>query len=240
MKLIDITGQKFGRLTVLHKLPPRSGGGSDWRCRCDCGAEFTAIGSNIRKGDTRSCGCLAVERASQMGADKEFIAKRSLAVTAHGHKRRSGTTAEYRTWLGIKRRCQDVRHKDYSNWGGRGITVCDRWDRSFESFLADMGPRPAGHSIDRIDPRSGYSPENCRWATAQQQGDTKRSNIAVIVDGLEFPTLAAACRHFGVNTSVANERIKAGIDVAIAVSHSGRLSARRSKESYLPKAKRGA
>lgn len=238
MKLIDISGQKFGRLTVLHKLPPRDNGGSNWLCRCECGAEFTAIGSNIRKGDTRSCGCLAAEWSKHLGSNKEFISKRAAAVTLHGHKRRGGMTAEYRTWLGIKRRCHDVGYKDYANWGGRGIAVCERWDESFECFLADMGPRPPGHSIDRINPQGDYSPENCRWATAQQQGETKRSNIAVTVNGVSFPTLASACRHFGVGTTVANFRIKAGIDVATAVSHTGRLPPRRSKESYLPKAKR--
>lgn len=233
MKLIDITGLRFGRLAVLSKSErPRM-----WECQCDCGNITMATGTNLRSGSTRSCGCLAAEWAQQLGANKEFIAKRSGKVTTHGHKRRNSISPEYRTWLGMKRRCGDTNYKDYPNWGGRGIRVCGRWDESFEAFLSDMGARPSTqHSIDRIDPNLDYAPDNCRWATATEQGaENKRSNIAVTVGAMTFQSVYAAARHFGVNPDVALRRISDGIDPATAVSHVGRLPARRSKESYLPK-----
>jgi len=140
----------------------------------------------------------------------------------------------------MKRRCYDGTYKDFPNWGGRGIGVCDRWRDSFDSFLADMGPRPSStHSIDRLDPDGHYAPENCRWATAAEQGsENKRTNIAVTVGGRTFDSLAAACRHFGVPLTAAWMRIQAGIDPATAVSHVGRMPARRTRESYLAVAKR--
>lgn len=230
MKLIQMTAMRFGRLVVAEKsIEPRM-----WRCVCDCGASKLVAGSNLRNGSIRSCGCLAMERASAMGANRDYIAKRSASVTRHGHKRRGAVSAEYRTWLGMKRRCEDASYKDYPNWGGRGIVVCERWRESFDLFLADMGPRPSrSHSIDRKDSNGPYSPGNCRWATAAGQGETKRTNVAVTARGRSFESLAAACRHFGVSVSVASMRIRAGIDAETAVSHVGRLPARRSRESYL-------
>lgn len=239
MKLIDIAGQKFGRATVLRKGAPRKTGGSNWVCQCDCGVEFVAIGSNLRNGSTTSCGCAAKEWAKRLGSNKEYITRRAEKLVKHGGKRRSGMSAEYRTWLGMKRRCYDQRCKDYPNWGGRGIAVCARWLHDFRAFLEDMGMRPAGCSIDRLDPNKDYSPENCRWATVTEQGgEHKRTNRKLTVDGLSFDSIAAACRHFGVATSVANMRIYSGIPVEIAVKETGRLKPRRSKESYLPKSRR--
>jgi hypothetical protein len=170
-----------------------------------------------------------------MGANRSFVAKRSATVTKHGHKKKSGPTPEYRTWLGMKRRCYDEKYKDFPGWGGRGITVCDRWNESFEAFLEDMGSRPSSkHSIDRLDPNGNYSPENCRWADQQQQGgENKRTNIKVTALGINFDSIAAACRHFGVSVTVAWMRIQSGIDPATAVSHVGRMKSRRDKKSYI-------
>ena len=96
----------------------------------------------------------------------------------HGHKTGAGPSAEYRTWLGMKRRCTDVKFKDYANWGGRGISVCDRWNKSFEAFLEDMGPKPSQeHQIDRLNPNDNYHPGNCRWATRQQNSSENRRDI---------------------------------------------------------------
>lgn len=189
-------------------------------CVCDCGVTFTAIGSNIRKGDTKSCGCLAIEWAQTMGSNKDFIALRARSLITHGHKRKSGATPEYKTWLGMKRRCYDKKCKDYPNWGGRGIRVCDEWNESFEAFLRDMGPRPVGpYSIDRLDPNGDYALGNCRWATIQQQGaENHRSNVEVCVDGVVYPSVAAAARLFGVKVSTAWMRIYDGWDVARAVT----------------------
>lgn len=240
MKLIDMTGQVFGRLTVLTKSAPRKSGGSDWVCLCACGVEFIAMGSNIRQGHTRSCGCLASENARAMGANPAFIARRAAKVTKHGHARRSGDSPEYAVWLGMKSRCANPTDADYPGWGGRGVKVCERWALSFEAFFVDMGPRPSlRHSIDRYPNNDGhYEPGNCRWATKLQQGEARRDLLPVIVNGVAYPSRSEACRLFGVSPSVAHMRIEAGIDPSIAVSTPGRMKSRRSRESYLPKSRR--
>jgi hypothetical protein len=239
MKLIDIKGQKFGRLLVLEKdEAPKM-----WKCVCDCGNITYTTGSNLRKvgrGGLKSCGCYGKEWGSYMGSKKEFIEKRINGITKHGNKRKSGATVEYRTWLNMKRRCYDEKCKDFMNWGGRGIGVCDRWVNDFQAFLDDMGKRPEGnYSIDRIDPNKDYSPENCRWATMQQQGgENRRGLVPVTVNGIYFRTVKHACLHFGVGVSTALQRIYAGIDPAEAVSRTSRLKSRRTRESYTRKSSR--
>lgn len=223
MKLIDIKGQKFGRLLVLEKSPtPRM-----WRCVCDCGNEVLVTGPNLRQ-HTKSCGCLKLDWAAEMGSNKTFIAERSTKITKHGAKRRGAATVEYKTWLGMKRRCYDTKYKDFPNWGGRGIRVCERWLHDFTAFLSDMGPRPEGkYSIDRKDPNGDYEPKNCRWVLDSTQGsENKRSNIPVVVGELRFDSIASARRHFGVSQSKAYMRIAAGIDPSVAVSTVERLKPR--------------
>ncbi len=159
--------------------------------------------------------------------------------TIHGHRTGSGKSPEYKTWLGMKERCYRVKHKDYPRWGGKGIRVCERWLHSFANFLDDMGPKPGPeYSIDRLNPALDYGPDNCRWATPQQQGAENKSDlIPVEVAGIQFPSIAAACRHFGILQTTVNNRMKAGIPVAEAF-FVGRLKARRTRESYLRKDRR--
>jgi hypothetical protein len=233
MKLIDKTGNRYGKLLVLRKHEtPRM-----WLCVCDCGNEKLVTGSNLASGAIRSCGCLATQWASSMGSNPEYIHRRSEKLVKHGEKRRSGATVEYKTWLVMKRRCYDEKYKDFETWGGRGIRVCERWRNSFPAFLKDMGRRPEGSfSIDRKNENRDYSPDNCRWATPLQQGEHMRPNIQVSYGGVEFFSLKEACRVLGLPYQTIFSRVKYGYSLHDALSIGAkRAKPRRSRESYLRK-----
>lgn len=150
-------GERFGRLTVTGEERDSQSGGWFLTCRCDCGAVMATRKQSLRSGHTSSCGCL----------HKDVQAKRLLK---HGRAR----SPLYVTWASMHQRCENPKSTAYYLYGGRGITVCERWN-SFENFCADMGERPSPtHSIDRRDNDKGYSPENCRWATKKQQAQNTR------------------------------------------------------------------
>jgi hypothetical protein len=159
MKALDISGHRFGRLTAIS-VSRSSSQGRFWLCKCDCGKECVVVLGNLRRGKARSCGCLHRDVMSAM-------------LRAHGHAPRSGLSRTYVSWYAMLTRCDNAKQKTYGYYGGRGISVCDRW-RSFDSFLADMGERPSGLSLDRIDPDGDYTKANCRWATRQMQSTNRR------------------------------------------------------------------
>lgn len=161
MRLIDLVGQRFGRLTVVGRADNDLHGHVRWDCLCDCGNTSTVLASNLKR-TTQSCGCLARE-LRPVNAARQF--------TKHGMYQ----SPEYRAWQNMRERCNNPNHPQFKDWGGRGISVCDRWMDSFEAFYADVGPRP-GHrlSLDRIDNDGNYEPGNVRWATHSQQMKNRR------------------------------------------------------------------
>jgi len=157
MKLIDLSGMKFGKLTVL-RLSMKGAAITKWLCRCDCGNELSVHSSNLRYGKTKSCGCSTYETPHHY-------------VHGYAGDRR---ISEYKIWCAMKRRCFNSLDKCFPGWGGRGITVCDRWKESFTNFLEDVGRRPEGMSLHRIDNEGNYEPGNARWASAEEQSKNRR------------------------------------------------------------------
>lgn len=192
-KTIDLTGQRFGKLVVLKQgpsleLPDGRIGQAQWECLCDCGNKTLVRGQGLRSGNTQSCSCLRSEVTRQK-------------FTIHGNAKRSQTTKEYQIWCGIKTRCFDENSERHQDYGGRGITMCDRWKNDFTAFLSDMGPCPSGHSIDRYPNNNGhYEPGNCRWATASQQARNTRCSIFVDHEGARW-NLADLAEHLGLHYS---------------------------------------
>jgi hypothetical protein len=192
-RLINLTGRTFGRWTVLG-YAGRDGDSHSWQCRCACGTQRNVRGSNLRKGISRSCGCL-------LG---DVLQKRNLK---HGHRTNKAFSPEWLSWSNMIRRCKPGGHKHYA---GRGVKVCQRWRNSFSAFLSDMGMKPFPRAmIERENNDGDYTPENCRWATNKEQSRNRRNNRPVTVNGVTAPVVVHAER-FGIKYRTALARLVYG------------------------------
>lgn len=173
---IDRTGERVGRLVIVRPSETRMYGRKSYLCVCDCGNEIVVPGSSVREGKTTSCGCLQSEKTAEANA----------ARAKHGHARqgkenRRQTTPEYRSWKAMLERIRNLNAPNYHLYGGRGITICERWqgENGFNNFLSDMGERPEGMTLDRINNDGNYEPSNCRWADAKRQSNNRRNTPAL-------------------------------------------------------------
>ncbi len=190
---ISLIGRQFGKLKVIADAEPcrTSGGVSVLRvqCLCKCGSLKIVRCGDLRHGDTKSCGC-------------------SAHPIIHGHARRNKPHRMYKVWFQMVSRCENHKHKEWKNYGGREIRVCKEW-LQFSEFLKDMGYPPKGRSIERRDNDRGYCPENCYWATPMQQANNRRTNRIFTVLGITG-SISELSRHFGKGDHLVRTRLRYG------------------------------
>lgn len=201
-KPIDHTGQRFGYLLAVRSAPRDERGHSYLVYVCDCGNQGTARTDHLLGGRIKRCGdCAAAALAAR---------------ATHGHTRHATSSRTYKSWRSMRERCNNPAAPNYAIYGGRGITVCERWQQ-FENFLADMGARPEGKSIDRIDNNKGYSPDNCRWATPlEQQSNTRKAHLVTF--GGETHTIGEWARKLGMHRSTLGRRLSRGLPLSEALA----------------------
>lgn len=197
MKRYDLTGKSFGRLNVIMYDHTDKWKNAQWLCKCVCGNQLTVSTHDLVKGHTKSCGCLQKEKASE-------------AKSKHGQSE----SRLYAIYKNMKARCLNVNNRYYKNYGGRGITVCDEWKNSFESFYdwaMDNGYRE-DLTIDRIDVNGNYEPSNCRWATMKQQNRNRRNSRMIESNG-EMKTLQEWSEILGMTRTTLSRRLSAGYTI---------------------------
>lgn len=188
--IVDRTGERFGRLVVIEfvgKKPP-PGSGAIWLCKCDCGNLVEATNSGLVAKNKTSCGCLYLETHSTHGMTN---------------------SPEFISWSSMKARCNNENGAAWRNYGGRGISICQRWE-SFEAFYEDMGPRPSlKHTLDRIDNDGDYEPSNCKWSTPKEQHNNTRQNVQITYKGKTMTVIQWA-RKLKINPGTLYDRKRRG------------------------------
>lgn len=203
MRMKDVTGQRFGRLTAVAYFGVKGRTAKHaWRCECDCGRDVVVVGESLRSGNTTSCGC------------------KKGAIATHGGTAGGTWSAEYTVWHSMLRRCRRPSCREFSRYGGRGITVCSRWigPGGFDAFLSDMGHRPSPtHSLDRKNNDGNYEPGNCRWATRSEQANNRSTTKTVVFDG-ETMTIQELANRTGLRRQLIYSRLRNGRTVQEAIS----------------------
>jgi hypothetical protein len=207
-KAHDLTGRRYGLITVIERDRTDQRKDARWICKCDCGTTKSLFAMQIKTGKTVSCGCQIASQA------------RARALR-HGLTK----TSEHRSWSSMNSRCNNPNHHAYEQYGGRGIKICARW-KSFELFLSDMGPRPSlSHTLDRINNDGDYEPGNCRWATKEEQR-LNNSYVRIIeIDGVTR-RLSEWARVSGIPFDVLSKRLNAGWDPKRAITQPRRITRR--------------
>lgn len=202
MKVKDLTGMEFGRLTVLSMSDEKQGKKYKWLCQCSCGNLTIKAGADMKKGNTKSCGCLAKELSPTW-------------AIKHG----MSSTKEYAAWAAMIDRCNREGNEYFSKYGGRGVEVCEDWLNNFEAFMLDMGKAPTKtHSLERIDNDGNYEPSNCKWGTKQEQSQNRSNTVWIEYNG-ETKCLAEWARTIGVSSATFRHRVlKFGIELAMTMS----------------------
>lgn len=186
----NLIGQRFGKLTVVSWA-----GDSRWLCQCDCGGVSTPITANLKRGNTKTCGC------SKRGSENKRAWKHGLY-----------NTRAYKTWLSVRRRCFDQKNAAYKDYGAKGISMDDEWANDVVAFVRDVGQPPSdNHTLDRIDNSKGYFPENVRWATPIEQANNRSTNRYVVFRG-ERMTVSQLARKIAIEVGIAHETMVTALE----------------------------
>jgi len=202
--LLDLMGKKFGKLEVLKRVENSRNRKAQWLCVCDCGEMKVVISASLVRGHTTSCGCYNKSKRVNITHD-------------------STHTPEYVSWCEMKTRCLNKNRKQWSDYGGRGISICDRWLYSFQNFVADMGPKPTKHhTLDRIENDKGYSPDNCKWSTRLEQNRNRRTDILYTFNGKTLNRVEWA-KLYNMSYFTLVHRLKIGLSIEESLTNPIRI-----------------
>lgn len=227
-----LVGQRFGRLIAIQQTTTNelkaSSAPRHYRCQCDCGGVSDVRGYSLVAGVVNSCGCLKRERFSDMGNATAGIPRKHGGCIGQHNKKNIDTekTGAYASWQAMKSRCLNKRHLHFSEYGQKGIDVCERW-MDFANFLADMGPRPEGTTIDRINGEKGYYPENCRWANRTEQSNNRLGFNRIIEFNGKSQSVSLWAKEIGISVALLFQRLNRGWSIERALTKNVQIKTKR-------------